>query len=164
MQGIRTPPILSYGTGPLYDVLGALCGASGPTRNPPLHRTASKKQFHAQDSVQGNSSAAFLVTWGSPRAAKVCNYRQEKRFLSFCHIPDSGHFLVCVLGGFCSRLQLWGPPGSLMRSLWSALVAPLRSLGVAFDALVYAWSSFGVPLGSSGAPGRSEGPFRHAFW
>ena len=68
--------------------------------------------------ILSSSSPAFVITWGTPNAAKVCNYHQNSRFLSFCHSPDSGHFLVSVLGGFCSRLHLWGPPHALP---WASL-------------------------------------------
>ena len=49
---------------------------------------------------------------------------------------------------FLGRLHCCGPPGSLMRVLWSAWDIPLRSLVVAFDAPVYARSSFGSLWGA----------------
>ncbi len=69
---------------------------------------------------------------------------------------DPAYFLVPILETFCARLRFWGPPVSLMRSLWGARVVPSRPLGPAFCLLVCAWPSFGVPLGSSGGPGSSE--------
>jgi hypothetical protein len=82
----------------------------------------------------------------------------------FSTATDSGHFVVQAvpfLEALCGRLRLRGPPGSFMGSLWGAWVAPSSSLKAAFCVLVCSWTSFGVPLGSSGGPGGSERVFRH---